>query len=93
MELQIVALGKFSAPRVVNDHRCADLRSLHNRLNFAAILGALPISFREKEIDCALLVVLATLEESVCVEENLQSVFCCPTLEEFLPDGFRHEHD
>ena len=49
VELQIVALGKLAPPRIVNDHRCAELRRLDNCLNLATVLGPLSISFRKEE--------------------------------------------
>ena len=93
MKLQIVALSKFAAPRIVDDHGCAELGRLHKCLNFAAILSPLSTSFGEEEIDGALLVAVATLEESVTAKDGLKALFCLLTFEEFLPDGFGHEHD
>ncbi len=51
MKLQVVAGGKFSAPRIVNDHRCSKLGCLHDCLHFAPVLRTFASSFREKELD------------------------------------------
>jgi hypothetical protein len=93
VELQIVALGKLASPRIVNDHRRAELRRLDNCLNLATVLGPLSISFRKEEINRALFVAVATLEESVATEDGLQARFCRFAFEEFLPDSSGHEHD
>jgi len=93
VELKLTVLRKDPAPGIVNDHHCAKLGRLYHRLNLPAVIRSSMGSPCQVEIYSALFVAVATLEESVCVEESLQSVFCCPTLEEFLPDGFRHEHD
>jgi hypothetical protein len=75
VKLQVVARRQFPAPRIVNDHGRTKLRGLHNCLNLAAILRALPSSLCEEEIDCALLVAIATLEKRVGVKEKIAGGF------------------
>jgi hypothetical protein len=93
MELQIVAGGEFPAPRVVDNHRCAELGSLHDCLNLAAIPRALPSSLREEEIDSALFVTIATLKKSIGIKEEVQAIFGRPAFKELITHSFWHEHD
>ncbi len=93
MNLEVVALGQFSAPRIINDHRCSKLGGLHDRLNFAAILCALASSFGEKEVGCSLFVAIATLEKRVVFKKRLQAIFRHPALEKLIAHSLWHEHN
>ncbi|HEY1755924.1 MAG TPA: hypothetical protein VGG72_11045 [Bryobacteraceae bacterium] len=75
MEFQLEALSECSAPGIINGHDRAHLRSLHDCLGFTAILGSISRSLCEKQIDSALIVVVAALEESVFLEEPPQPIF------------------
>lgn len=92
MKLQIVTRSELPSPRIVNDHHRAKLGSLYDCLNFSTILRALPGSFRQEEIDGALVVVVATLEKSICVKEEVHAVLCRSAFKEIFPDSFWDEH-
>jgi hypothetical protein len=93
MKLQVVARGQFPAPRIVDNHRCSELGSLHHRLHFATILPTFTGSFREEELNSAPFVSIAALEEGVSVKEELQTIFGRPAFEEIITDGLGHKHD
>ena len=67
MKLKVVASRQSSPPLVVYDHRGPELRGLHNGLSLAAILPALPVPFREEEIDGAVFIAVAALEKCVVI--------------------------
>jgi hypothetical protein len=92
MELQVVERGQLSAPRIINDDRCAKLGGLHDGLNFATILGATTSSFCEEKVDSALFIAVAALEKIVSIEEESQTIFRRSTFEQILSDSFWHEH-
>jgi hypothetical protein len=92
VEFQIVTLRQVSAPGIVNDHDCPELRSLYYGLNFPSILAPFPGPFGKKEVHCALLVSIAALKKSETLEQGLQPVFCVPALEKVFPDRLRYEH-
>jgi hypothetical protein len=92
MKLQIVTRCEFPAPRIVNDHRRAELGSLYDCLNFSPIPHALPSSLGQEEIDGALVVVVTTLEKRVSIKEELKAILCRPTLKQILPHSFWDEH-
>jgi len=83
---------RVPAPRIVNDHHRAKLRGLYNCLNLSPVPRALPSSFRQEEIDGALIVVVATLEKSVSAKEGLHAVLGRSALKQILPDSFWDEH-
>ena len=93
MKLQVVATGQFSAPRVIHDDRCPNLRSLHHRLDFAAVLCAPPNSLYKEIINGALVIAIAALEERVCIKDELQTVFGRSTFKEILPDSLWDQDD
>jgi len=92
MNLQGVALSQIPAPRIVDDYSRSKLGGLYYRLNLASILRAHPSSFRQKEINCALFVAVATLEKRVVVEERLQAILGHPALEELIAHCFWHQN-
>jgi hypothetical protein len=62
-------------------------------LSFAAVFHALYASLCEKEIDSALVVTIATPEEGVGIEKELQSIFGGAALKKILSHGLWHKHD
>jgi hypothetical protein len=66
---------------------------LHDCLNFAAIPCTLPSSVCEEEINSALFVAVATLEEGVSLKDSLQAILRSLTFEKLFLDSLRHEYD
>ncbi len=63
VKLKVVARRQLSSPRIVNDYRGAELRSLNHGFNLTSILRALADSLCEKEIYSALFISITALEE------------------------------
>ncbi len=92
MEFEIFTRGQISSPRIIDDHGRAELRSLHNCLNFSPIFHPKSSPFRKEEIDSALFIAITALEKAIGVEDELQAVLCRAEFEEFTANSFRNEH-
>jgi hypothetical protein len=92
MSLQVAARGQTFTPAIIDDYDRAKLRCLNHSLSFAPIPAAFSRSFGEKEIDSALVVAVAALEERVIVEKALHSILGWASLGKLLSDSLRHQH-
>lgn len=90
MTVEFIAPCKLASPQIVDYHRCAELRRLNHGFGFTSILHTLAIMLQEQDVDCALIVAVAPLNEGEIREDRLKTVLCDSTLEELFPDPFRH---
>jgi len=91
VKLEIGARGQIPAPRIIDDHGGAELRSLNDRFNLSPIFHSESSSFRKEEINSALVIAIAALEKAIGTEDNLQAVLRRAEFEEFVANSLWNE--
>lgn len=91
VKIKIGERGQIPAPKIIDDHGGAQLRSLHDCFNLSPIFHSEPMSFRKQKINSALVIAIAALEEAVGTEDELQAVLCHAASEEFLANSLWNE--
>lgn len=91
VKIKISARGQVPAPRIIDDHGGAELRSLHDCFHLSAIFHSESSSFGKEEINSALFIAIAALEKAIGIEDELQAVPCRAQFEEFVANGLGNQ--
>jgi hypothetical protein len=91
VKIKIGARREVPAPRIIDDNRGTELRSLDDCFNLSPIFHSESRPFRKQEINRALVIPVAPLEKAIAAEDELQTVLCRAAFEEFVANSLWNE--